>query len=85
MIKRVRLSWRVWERHPRRSNKQFHHKLLIKDNDDDLFHYVTEWKAIFTVLSPSVKRPFVRIFWDLFAFVSLMLKKLFLAQAFAFL
>ena len=38
------LLYGVWKLRPRRKNKRFYHKLLIKDNDDDLFHYAERMK-----------------------------------------
>lgn len=56
-------------------------KLLIKDNDDDLFHYAKETKTIFT--SVKLGELLNEYFWDLFAFVSFMFKMLsFLSQTF---
>lgn len=44
---------------PRRANKRSNRKLLIKDNDDDLFHYALEWKTIFALLySPTLSSRF---------------------------
>jgi hypothetical protein len=70
----------VWIFSSRRKNKRFYHKLLIKDNDDDLFHYAERMKNnlgsiwlspffVFPKRGREGRKRLTKNFWDLFAVV----------------